>query len=114
MSEFDLTMRSAMRDDSLFYGLLEMARNKGQSLQEFFISLGRKEFQLKHSDAGTKDSSSEVPYDPEGAQRLLEQMTWEAEHDPEAYGRRAQVVREMLDGREFTSEEMRELCGFDK
>lgn len=53
MSEFDLTMRAAMQDDSLFYDLLEMARNKGQSLQEFFISLGRKELQHEHSDTET-------------------------------------------------------------
>lgn len=110
MSEFDLTMRSTMQDDSLFYGLLKMARNKGQSLQEFFISLGRKELE---SQPSTQNSALVDPKNnPMVLQRVMEQLFAEADSDPVAFAHRLGEDSDWIES--LDPWEVRELCGFDK
>lgn len=113
MSEFDLTMRAAMQDDSLFYDLLERARKKGQSLQEFFISLGRKECQ----DSGPKSviesqhlEQEPLLHDKDSLQRLADDFFAKMMNDPDAA--LEQMARETRWVDELDSWEVRELCQF--
>ena len=110
MSEFDLTMRAAMQDDSMFYDLLERARKKGQSLQEFFISLGRKELE---SQQPAQNSAIVGPKNnPVVLQRVMEQFFAEADSDPVAFAHRLGADSDWVES--LDPWEVRELCGFDK
>lgn len=102
MSEFDLTIRAAMQDDSLFNDILEIARSKGQSLQEFIVCLCRRETRPLEQEP--------ILHDKESLQRLADEFFAEADRDPVAFAHRLCEGSDWIESLEPW--ELRELCGF--
>lgn len=104
MSEFDLTIRAAMQDDSLFNDILEIARSKGQPLQDFLVALCYKERNVKTSASST---FSEEEY------RAASVRLWDAfwrvrTQDPKGFDVAMAALLQELDIPNMSGEELRD------
>lgn len=102
MSEFDLVIKDAMQDDSLFRDILTLAQGRGQSLQEFIVCLCRRETRPLEQEP--------LLHDKEFLQRLADEFFAEADRDPDAFARRLCGDSDWVESLEPW--ELRELCSF--
>lgn len=109
MSEFDSILRVALKDDTVFDGLLRLAQEQGCSLRDFLKGIA---LHTGGAAGATRAPlrNNAMTTDMESIERIAERQGLRALTDPIGLCRELGKLSEHPDIRDMTAEEARELC----